>query len=432
LIELASNLRRSKRTVGRRIGSLQSAVGRLQKRPAPQRIAPGVVERENLAPNADGKTRVFYQNDPPTNPSDGIDLTAGDLWFDTNDGSKMYRWTGSAWEVAVLSGTNITAGTINASLVNVSNINAGNITTGTLSSITIQSGTPVGGIYPFQVSSAGALKASGADISGILNSTSGTIGSFTLSGTSISTTKTFFSGLDTVSSTLTMGTNAEIFCAYDYDGLFADYYTRIYINKADAEGSIYLEGNVNFDVRSSDIRSWKISSPIFEHKNAGAEGRFTSNGNFTRFGNGDGRSYSFRIDNRENTNNHQVGGVAAYLDASGTLGRNVSSIKIKENVEDIDVSTEKILKIRPVSYYYIDEFAEKSGEAPIKSRKYGLIAEEIKDVGIDEIIIEDSSPGSLPGVRYELLGVLLLKVCKEQQETIEDLRQRLENLEMSK
>ena len=39
---------------------------------------------------ADGKVQTFFQDDAP--PAAG--LADGDLWFDTNDGNKMYRWDG--------------------------------------------------------------------------------------------------------------------------------------------------------------------------------------------------------------------------------------------------------------------------------------------------------------------------------------------------
>lgn len=42
---------------------------------------------------ADGKVQSFYQASPPT--AEGV----GDLWFDTDDGNKQYRWSGSAWVV---------------------------------------------------------------------------------------------------------------------------------------------------------------------------------------------------------------------------------------------------------------------------------------------------------------------------------------------
>ena len=41
----------------------------------------------------DGKTTVFTQNGQPTANN------TGDLWFDTNDGNKQYRWDGSSWVV---------------------------------------------------------------------------------------------------------------------------------------------------------------------------------------------------------------------------------------------------------------------------------------------------------------------------------------------
>jgi len=40
---------------------------------------------------ADGKVVTFYQNEPPT--ADGV----GDLWIDTNDGNKLYRWDTTTW-----------------------------------------------------------------------------------------------------------------------------------------------------------------------------------------------------------------------------------------------------------------------------------------------------------------------------------------------
>lgn len=46
---------------------------------------------------ADGKVRSFYEPTPPVAES------VGDLWFDTNDGNKQYRWSGAFW-IAVQDG----------------------------------------------------------------------------------------------------------------------------------------------------------------------------------------------------------------------------------------------------------------------------------------------------------------------------------------
>lgn len=42
---------------------------------------------------ADGKINSFYNDDPPI----GVGESEGDIWFDTNDGKKQYRYTSGAW-----------------------------------------------------------------------------------------------------------------------------------------------------------------------------------------------------------------------------------------------------------------------------------------------------------------------------------------------
>lgn len=86
---------------------------------------------------ADGKNTIFRQTTAPT----GATYASGDIWFDTDDNNKIYRFNGTNWSEAVQLGGNalanvnantITAGTIDASVITVSNINAGNIASGTL------------------------------------------------------------------------------------------------------------------------------------------------------------------------------------------------------------------------------------------------------------------------------------------------------------
>lgn len=85
---------------------------------------------------ADGKNRIYRQTTMPTTGP----FAEGDLWFDTDDDNKFYRYTSGAFSpftlgneaIASLSATKLTAGTIDASVITVSNINAGNISTGVL------------------------------------------------------------------------------------------------------------------------------------------------------------------------------------------------------------------------------------------------------------------------------------------------------------
>lgn len=139
---------------------------------------------------AGGNTN-YYQTTAPT----GGTYKVGDLWFDTDDNNKMYRWNGTNWSTAVqlggnalanISASTITAGTLDASVVNVSNINAGNIVSGQITGIAFDNGSGT-----FKVTAAGALTATSANITGTITATSGsftgdlyssngTIGGFTI------------------------------------------------------------------------------------------------------------------------------------------------------------------------------------------------------------------------------------------------------------
>ena len=83
---------------------------------------------------ADGKNTVFYSiGTPVANKKD-------DVWFDTDDGHKMYRWDGSAWvgsqfgtdAIANLSVTNALIADAAITNAKIANLDAGKITTGTL------------------------------------------------------------------------------------------------------------------------------------------------------------------------------------------------------------------------------------------------------------------------------------------------------------
>jgi len=57
-------------------------------------IATAIADAAGAQATADGKIVTFYQDNAPT--AEGV----GDLWVDTNDSNKLYRWNGSAWQSA--------------------------------------------------------------------------------------------------------------------------------------------------------------------------------------------------------------------------------------------------------------------------------------------------------------------------------------------
>ena len=95
--------------------------------------------------SADGKNTIYRQTSQPT----GGTYVTGDVWFDSDDNNKIYRYNGTSWVAVQLGGNglaninanSITTGTIDASVITVSNLDAGNITTGSLSATRIGAGT---------------------------------------------------------------------------------------------------------------------------------------------------------------------------------------------------------------------------------------------------------------------------------------------------
>ena len=55
-------------------------------------VAATTTQVEDAIVLIDGKTKAYYQATAPT-----TGMTEGDLWFDTDDGYKLYYYTGSAW-----------------------------------------------------------------------------------------------------------------------------------------------------------------------------------------------------------------------------------------------------------------------------------------------------------------------------------------------
>lgn len=94
---------------------------------------------------ADGKNTVYYQASAPT----GGTYKVNDIWFDTNDGNKMYMYNGTTWvaeqfgnaAISDLSITNakIANGTIESA--KIANLDAGKVTTGTMSAARIKGDT---------------------------------------------------------------------------------------------------------------------------------------------------------------------------------------------------------------------------------------------------------------------------------------------------
>jgi hypothetical protein len=95
-----------------------------------------------------------------------------------------------------------------------------------------------------------------------------------------------------------------------------------------------------------------------------------------------------------------------------------SSAHMKRDIHDYGVGLDVIMKLRPVSFRWVDEFG--GGE------DIGLIAEEVAN--IDGRLTSKDLKGEVDGVRYHKLVTILARGIQEQQEHIRTLNDQVEEL----
>ena len=123
----------------------------------------------------------------------------------------------------------------------------------------------------------------------------------------------------------------------------------------------------------------------------------------------------------------------------GTLTDGVSDERVKENIVEIPNALDKIKKLRGVTF----DFNKHAVETHYMSQEdwdrgkqkghVGLIAQEVEKV-LPEVVIpapiaKRKEFADYKTIHYDKLTALLIEGIKEQQQTIEDLKSRLEKLE---
>ena len=114
--------------------------------------------------------------------------------------------------------------------------------------------------------------------------------------------------------------------------------------------------------------------------------------------------------------------VAVYVNSYGKLGTLPSSGRFKEDIRDMGDATGGLMKLRPVTFYYKPEYTD----GP-RRLQYGLIAEEVAEI-YPELVnySEDNRPNT---VYYQFVNAMLLNEVQKQHRRIEDLEERLAQLE---
>lgn len=129
--------------------------------------------------------------------------------------------------------------------------------------------------------------------------------------------------------------------------------------------------------------------------------------------------------------NIQLGTGALYSNGGVITNTNPSDARLKESVKDLDFGLAFILKLRPVSYKWVDDRAS-------QSTQYGFIAQDVQKIKPElvrefehTIGMDSDSPEKVTRLGLEEKGIstALVKAIQEQQEIIEQLTSRLNALE---
>jgi hypothetical protein len=107
-----------------------------------------------------------------------------------------------------------------------------------------------------------------------------------------------------------------------------------------------------------------------------------------------------------------------------------SDERAKTNVVELESSLDKILSLRGVSFDWNAEVVPSL--AAEQDRQIGLIAQEVEKIVPEVVSIQKFEGQELRSVRYENLVALLIEGMKEQQQQIDDLKQRVSELESNK
>lgn len=120
-----------------------------------------------------------------------------------------------------------------------------------------------------------------------------------------------------------------------------------------------------------------------------------------------------------------------YITSANTLGRITSASKYKLNIseiENIDLLGDRLLTINPKGWYdktqtefFADELTtgvKKTEDAVVIKRRHGLIAEDLRDAGLEAYVSYNEETGEIEGIEYDRLWTVLIPVIRRMNEKI--------------
>jgi hypothetical protein len=106
-------------------------------------------------------------------------------------------------------------------------------------------------------------------------------------------------------------------------------------------------------------------------------------------------------------------GSPVLVDSFGQIGTMSSSLRFKEDVEDMGKASAALMQLRPVVFHYKPSYDDGS-----HILQYGLIAEEVAKVYPN--LVQYDNEGQPLAVRYHLINAMLLNEVQKQHAQIEE------------
>jgi hypothetical protein len=132
---------------------------------------------------------------------------------------------------------------------------------------------------------------------------------------------------------------------------------------------------------------------------------------------------SQQLDVEGNARFRAVGATAFFaplnITSDGKLTTATSDVRLKENIEPLTNSLEKLLQLSGVTYSWIGQ----------EEKRIGFIAQEVEKVIPELVFTNNNTEDKIKGIHLDNITAVLVEAIKEQQKIIEELKVRISNLE---
>lgn len=249
--------------------------------------------------------------------------------------------------------------------------------------------------------------------------TGGQIGNFTLTGTAnlaicggaVSVSNASFSALTTGSRNLGIGYNSTTNLTSGSDNISIAGGTLVFLTTGN--NNISIGDDAGGSYTGSESNNIQILYGVLGPSFAGESNVLRIAGNGT--GTGAGQINTAIICGI--TGKTSASGIGVLINTSSVLGTTTSSRRFKHNIEDMGDSSDRLMKLRPVTFLYNKEIEDATDEM-----KFGLIAEEVAEI-MPELVVLDEEDKPFT-IRYNDMPAILLNEIQKLNKVMDNLEAR--------